>query len=389
MCHRATHQQPNVSRQENPAFASRQIRQRRIICVRIGCVEAGKAQSPRQFAEMNVGDEADGLEWPRPNAGVGSDIECHKPRENGDSVTAPNDLIEADGQTVDENQVNLRVGNPRPLNDILDRRMTVNDAQPGACRRCAGRKSLVGVREGLRPSGFGQQQNARPPHRCSITVRHRSSTTPFDFHRGRHLAAGDREFGGDQGEALDRLEWRQRFVHCVHRFLKEGEDVRAGNERVARAARSAHRGEPALERGKVRHEQRRNELAALAEQDSLCHERVAPEFVLNRLRGNLFADRSQDEVLPAVSDRQIAFVVERPDVTRVEPAVRFEHGPRRLRVVVVSAHDVRSAREDLAIAGDPQLNARQRAAHGSELGPVERVDGRQATPRQPTNWYWR
>jgi hypothetical protein len=81
---------------------------------------------------MHVGEEADGLEWARSNAGVGSDIEGHEAGEDGDSVTAPNDLIEADGQTVDENQVNLRVGNPRPLNDILDRRMTINGAPPGS-----------------------------------------------------------------------------------------------------------------------------------------------------------------------------------------------------------------------------------------------------------------
>jgi hypothetical protein len=44
MCHRAAHQQANVSRQENPAFASREIRQRRIVCLGIiGRIEPGNA----------------------------------------------------------------------------------------------------------------------------------------------------------------------------------------------------------------------------------------------------------------------------------------------------------------------------------------------------------
>jgi hypothetical protein len=121
MYHRATHQQTNVSRQENPTLASRLIRQRCIVCPGIiGRIEADKAQSPRQLTEMNVGEKAQVLEGPRSDARLGTDIKGHEPRENGYSVTAPYDLIEADGQTVDENQVNLRVGNPCPFYDVLD-----------------------------------------------------------------------------------------------------------------------------------------------------------------------------------------------------------------------------------------------------------------------------
>jgi hypothetical protein len=130
-CHSATHQQANVSRQKSPALTSCQIRQRRIVCFGIiGRIKPGKAQSTRQFTEMHVGEEADGLEWLGSNAGVRSDIEGHEPREDRDAVAAPNDLIEADGQTVDEDQVDLRVGNSRSLNDILHRWMTVHDASP-------------------------------------------------------------------------------------------------------------------------------------------------------------------------------------------------------------------------------------------------------------------
>ena len=39
---------------------------------------------------------------------------------------------------------------------------------------------------------------------------------------------------------------------------------------------------------------------------------------------------------------------------------------RRVRVVVVALHDVRAAREDLAVGGDPDLDARHRLAHRAD-----------------------
>ena len=58
----------------------------------------------------------------------------------------------------------------------------------------------------------------------------------------------------------------------------------------------------------------------------------------------------------------------------MEPAVWLEGGQCRLGIVVVSAHDIRSAREDFTIFGDPQFDARKRASDRTELGPAERVD---------------
>jgi hypothetical protein len=131
VCHCPTHQQPDVSRQKNPVLASREIGQHVIPSVAmIGRIESGQAQTPRQRSEMDICEEADMLERLRSNARVGRDIKTDETRENGDSITASNVLIEADGHTVDEDQINFRVGNSRPFNNVLDRRMPVKNVSP-------------------------------------------------------------------------------------------------------------------------------------------------------------------------------------------------------------------------------------------------------------------
>ena len=152
---------------------------------------------------------------------------------------------------------------------------------------------------------------------------------------------------------------RARGVDGVHSFLEDRDDVGAGHERVACAARAAQGGEPALECREVRHEERGNELAAIAEQDGLGDERMAPELVLNRLGRDALPAGGDDEVLLPIGDRQVALSVKGPDIAGVKPAVWLEDGSRRLGPAVIAAHDVRTAREDLAVLGEPQLERQE------------------------------
>ena len=68
----------------------------------------------------------------------------------------------------------------------------------------------------------------------------------------------------------------------------------------------------------------------------------------------------------------------------VEPAVLVDGLGGRLGLLVVPLHDVRPARQDLAILGDPHLDAPQRATDGAQAPasrPVHADDGRRL--RQP------
>ena len=57
----------------------------------------------------------------------------------------------------------------------------------------------------------------------------------------------------------------------------------------------------------------------------------------------------------------------------VEPAVRVEHGGRRLGILVVAAEDRLAADHQLAVVGDPELEARERGADRSEAPARRRV----------------
>ena len=67
-------------------------------------------------------------------------------------------------------------------------------------------------------------------------------------------------------------------------------------------------------------------------------------------------------------------VVELADVAGVEPAVRVDRLGGRLGLVVVALHDVRAARQDLAVLGDLHLDARHRPPDRAEAPAAAAVD---------------
>ena len=119
-------------------------------------------------------------------------------------------------------------------------------------------------------------------------------------------------------------------------------------------------------------DQRDEELAAVADHHRLAHVRRDLEAVLDLRRRDVLAAGGDDHVLLAVGDRQEALLVDRADVAGVEPAVGVDGGGGGVGVLVVAGEHGRRAREDLAVLGDPQLDALERLADGADPHVVER-----------------
>ena len=99
---------------------------------------------------------------------------------------------------------------------------------------------------------------------------------PLHLHRWRELTAGDREFGWEQSESLDRLERRKPEVDSVNSALKQVDDVSPDDECFVCPARPAQICQRVRQYRKVGHEERGCELPAIADQYGLSEERAAP-----------------------------------------------------------------------------------------------------------------
>ncbi len=130
--HGATLEEALVARQQNPSFAIGKVRKRRIVRVMtIGGIETGETQAPRQFAQVNVGDEANSIEGAGSNTCERCDIEGRESRKHRDSVAILYDVLEWHGHVVDENQVNLRMWHTESFDQILHRRVAIDLMRPG------------------------------------------------------------------------------------------------------------------------------------------------------------------------------------------------------------------------------------------------------------------
>ena len=83
---------------------------------------------------------------------------------------------------------------------------------------------------------------------------------------------------------------------------------------------------------------------------------VRLDRVLDRLRRDVLAARGDDDVLLAIGDADEA-VLDDADVAGLEPALGVDRVARRVGLVVVALHDVRAARQDLAVLRDLHLDA--------------------------------
>src|SRR5579862_1628670 len=92
-------------------------------------------------------------------------------------------------------------------------------------------------------------------------------------------------------------------------------------------------GRPGLEVIELRHQQRRQELAAIADDHRLGDERAALELVLERRRRDVLAVGVDDQLLLAVGDAQEALAVHLADVAGVEPPLGVDRLGGLLRQV--------------------------------------------------------
>ena len=124
----------------------------------------------------------------------------------------------------------------------------------------------------------------------------------------------------------------------------------------------------------VRHDQRRRKVPARRRRAPPRRRADArASRVLDRLRRDLLAAGRDESFLLAIGDAQVAVARRacrcRPcETSRPASAAAVSVGP-----VVVARHDVRPAREDLAVVGDPQL--RRSAAAGRRCRSASRSSG--------------
>src|SRR2546426_348716 len=85
----------------------------------------------------------------------------------------------------------------------------------------------------------------------------------------------------------------------------------------------------------------------------LCDGSVRRDDFFDLARPNLKAARL-DEILLAIGDREITVLVERAQITGIEPAVA-QHLLRGLRILPVAFHELRSLENDLPDLEAPQL----------------------------------
>src|SRR6185295_1826356 len=103
--------------------------------------------------------------------------------------------------------------------------------------------------------------------------------------------------------------------------------------------------------------------------------RIGRERVLDVLRVYVRAVGENDHVLLAAAQPEESILVELAEIPGVVPAVLVEDRTRRFLVLPVALEDVRTARDDLAVGGHPDLDAGQRRADRTETIHVDAVEG--------------
>ncbi len=106
--------------------------------------------------------------------------------------------------------------------------------------------------------------------------------------------------------------------------------------------------------------------------------RVLAEDRLDVLRVDLLAVGERQHVLLAAAEGEHPVRRDRPEVAHVVPAVGVDRGGGRLGVLPVAEEAARAAGQDLAVVGDPDLDARDRLTDRPEdvaLRPREGDDG--------------
>src|SRR4029079_6098547 len=91
----------------------------------------------------------------------------------------------------------------------------------------------------------------------------------------------------------------------------------------------------------------------------------------DRLRRDVLTTGSLEQLFLPIGDAQKTILIERANVTGLEPAVAGKHGPPFFRLVVVTAHHVWTTHFDLAVFGDADLNVRNCLADSSRTDLID------------------
>src|SRR3954469_8602869 len=196
----------------------------------------------------------------------------------------------------------------------------------------------------------------------------------LDLEGWRQLPGVDAEFSRQQGDPFDPLVLREFAIERIDDLLVKGDDVGPRDQLFTRARRPAKIFESPFERLELVYDQGCGVLPAIAEEHGFGDDRAALEDRFDRLRCDLFAAGSDQQILLAVGDRQVALRIDVSDVTGVKPTT-LERGRGRLRFVEVPLHDVRPAREDLSVLRNAQLDALDRPSDGANTRRVQRIEG--------------
>src|ERR1051325_2059380 len=134
-----------------------------------------------------------------------------------------------------------------------------------------------------------------------------------------------------------------------------------------------------LELFPVRDHQRCRKLTLSTYQHHLVHEARGFNRLFDRLRRDVLATGSLEQLLLAIRNAQEAVLIDRADVAGLEPAVAREHGSRLVRLVVITAHHVWTTHFDLAVFGNANVDVRNcftNRADAIVFDPARGDDGR-------------
>ena len=183
-------------------------------------------------------------------------------------------------------------------------------------------------------------------------------------------------FRVEDREFADRLRPRDSLVGDVDGALDLGPDGR-----VVRGIRQRHVGgqavvaEPGRQHLGIKRHEGGDERFLVAHDDDLADDRVGSDRVFERRRRDVLAAGRHDDLLLASRDRQEALVVERPEISRLEP-VAVERGGRCLGVLPVLLEDVDAADLHLAVIGEAHTDAGEDGTHRADLGLLGEIDRR-------------
>src|SRR6185503_15180729 len=179
------------------------------------------------------------------------------------------------------------------------------------------------------------------------------------------LAGVLRPLVGHEPESLDGFEVGETGIGFANDLREESHDAAITDHRPAIEGLQSCMPGPAIESGKVRRNERGDELVLVADQRNLGDHYGVFELVFDGLWSDKLASGGFEEFLLAIGDVEEAVLVEASDVAGREPAISVEALRVRIWLVPISNEDGRTANEKFTIVGKPEFHVGKRLANGA------------------------